>query len=252
MEGRTSDKKGKNMSAEEIRLYDLAQMIDHSLLHPTLTDQDVVAGCELSRRYQVATACVKPYAVELAAGSLAGSGVKVCAVAGFPHGNGTTDMKRKEAVDAVMRGAEEIDMVVNVGKVLGEDWDYISGEIHTVNEAVVSRGALLKVIFENDFLEDRHIIRLCKICSEHQVAFVKTSTGYGFVKQENGMYTYRGAQDHHLRLMRQHAARAVRVKAAGGIRTLADVLRVRALGVTRIGATATEQILSEAKGQGYT
>lgn len=240
------------MPAEEIRLYDLARMIDHSLLHPTLTDQDLITGCELSKRHQVATACVKPYAVKLAAEHLAGSGVKVCAVAGFPHGNGTVEMKRTEAMDAVARGAEEIDMVVNIGKVLGDNWDYVSGEIRAVNEAVVGSGALLKVIFENDFLEDRHIIRLCELCSEHQVAFVKTSTGYGFVKQENGMYTYQGAQDHHLRLMRRHAAQAVQVKAAGGIRTLADVLRVRALGVTRIGATATEQILSEARGQGYT
>jgi deoxyribose-phosphate aldolase len=142
-------------------------------------------------------------------------------------------------------------MVVNIGKVLGGDWAYVSQEIQEINAAVIANDAILKVIFENDFLEDAHIIRLCEICSEHEVAFVKTSTGYGMVKQSNGMYSYQGATDHHLKLMRQHSADTVQIKAAGGVRTLDDVLRVRALGVTRIGATATAQILLEAKKRGF-
>jgi deoxyribose-phosphate aldolase len=142
-------------------------------------------------------------------------------------------------------------MVVNIGKVLGGDWGYVSDEIKAVNETVVRDGAILKVIFENDYLGDAHIIRLCEICSEHAVAFVKTSTGYGFVKQPNGFYSYAGATDHALRLMRAHCAPGVQVKAAGGVRTLDDLLRVRGLGVTRIGATATKSILEEAKERGY-
>ena len=229
---------------------DLARMIDHSLLHPTLTDGQLRDGLAIARRCSCATACVKPYAVPMSAEALAGSGVGVCAVVGFPHGNSHPDMIAAEAVRAIAEGAIEIDMVVNTGKVLGGDWAYVSAELKTVNDACVTRGAILKVIFENDFLQDEHIIRLCELCSQHRIAFVKTSTGYGFVKQANGDYNYRGATEHHLRLMRQHSGPKVRLKAAGGVRTLDDLLRVRALGVTRIGATATEAILAEAVRRG--
>ena len=236
---------------ENISLTTLAKMIDHSLLHPTLTDAALAAGCQLARQYDVATACVKPYTIGLAKSILNGSDVGVCAVIAFPHGNSATSIKVREATEAVADGASEIDMVVNIGKALGGDWGYVSAEIKTVNDTVVRDGAILKVIFENDYLEDAHIIRLCEICSEHAVAFVKTSTGYGFVKQPNGFYSYAGATAHALRLMRAHSAPDVQVKAAGGIRTLDDLLRVRNLGVTRIGATATESILEEARERGY-
>jgi len=229
----------------------LAKMIDHSLLHPTMTDRVIISGCELALQYDVATACVKPYAIPLAKSVLAGSDVRVCAVIAFPHGNSTKAIKIREAEEAIAAGALEIDMVVNIGKALGGDWGYVSGEIKAVNRAVVRGGAILKIIFENDYLEDAQIIRLCEICSEHAVAFVKTSTGYGFVKQPNGYYSYAGATDHALRLMRTHSAPGVQVKAAGGVRTLDDLLRVRALGVTRIGATATREILEEAKERGF-
>jgi len=233
-----------------ITLQSLAKMIDHSLLHPTMTDEDITKGCELAKRYHVATACIKPYCIPLAKALLAGSGVGICPVIAFPHGNSTTGMKVKEAEEAARAGGTEIDMVVNIGKVLGEDWDYVSTEIAAINTAVTANHAILKVIFENDFLQDSHIIRLCEICSAHQVAFIKTSTGYGFVKQSNGMYAYNGATDHHLKLMRRHAAPDVQIKAAGGIRTLDDLLRVREIGVTRVGATATEAILEDAKRRG--
>jgi deoxyribose-phosphate aldolase len=232
-------------------LTSLAKMIDHSLLHPTMTDRVIVSGCELALKYDVATACVKPYAIKLAKSILDRSNVAVCAVIAFPHGNSTTTIKVQEAQEAVAAGAVEIDMVVNIGKVLGGDWGYVSDEIKAVNLAVTRQGAILKVIFENDYLEDSHIIRLCEICSEHAVAFVKTSTGYGFVKQPNGFYSYAGATDHALRLMRAHSAPGVQVKAAGGVRTLDDLLRVRLLGVTRIGATATREILEDAKRRGF-
>ncbi len=204
-----------------------------------------------ARKYDVATACVKPYAIGLAKSILDGSDVGVCAVIAFPPGNSTTSIKVREATEAVVDGASEIDMVVNIGKVLGWDWGYISDEIKAVNETIARDGAILKVIFENDYLEDAHIIRLCEICSEHAVAFVKTSTGYGFVKQPNGFYSYAGATDHALRLMRAHCAPGVQVKAVGGVRTLDDLLCVRGPRVTRIGATATESILEGAKERGY-
>ncbi len=225
-------------------------MIDHSLLHPTITDEQLRAGVALARRCGCATACVKPYAVPMAASALAATGVGVCAVAGFPHGNSYPAIKVLEAVRAIGEGAAEIDAVINVGKVLGGDWTVVREEIKVLNEACTSRGRLLKVIFENDFLDDSQIIRLCQICTELKVSFVKTSTGYGFVKQPGGDYNYRGATDHHLRLMRQHCGPEVQIKAAGGVRTLDDLLRVRDLGVTRVGATATEAILAEAVKRG--
>lgn len=233
-----------------VTLRDLAKMIDHSLLHPTMTDADIRNGCELARRYDTATACVKPYSIALASEVLAGSEVVVCPVIGFPHGNSTTRMKVSEAEEAARAGGGEIDMVVNIGKVLGGDWDYVGAEIRAINEAVTAHRAILKVIFENDYLKDEHIVRLCEICSEAGVAFVKTSTGYGFVKQPDGSYNYKGATVAHLKLMRRHAAPEVRIKAAGGIRSLDDMLLVRSLGVSRIGATATEAILEEAKRRG--
>lgn len=236
--------------SDQPTLRDLAKMIDHSLLHPTMTDADLEAGCALSRRFDVATACVKPYATAKARDLLAGSGVGVCAVAAFPHGNSATRLKVEESVQAIRDGATEIDVVVNNGKVLGGDWAYVTAELTAVNAACRGGGAILKVIFENDYLKDEHIIRLCEICSAAGVAFVKTSSGYGFVKQPDGNYNYRGATDAHLALMRAHSAPGVQIKAAGGVRTLDDLLRVQALGVSRIGATATQAILEDAAGRG--
>jgi deoxyribose-phosphate aldolase len=234
-----------------ITLRQIAKMIDHSLLHPTMTDEQLVVGCQIAVKYDVASVCIKPYAVALARDLLTGSGVEVGTVIGFPHGNSRADIKIREAELALVDGATEVDMVVNIAKVLGEDWDFVRAEIHAINETVVGEGAILKVIFENDYLpKDRYKIKLCEICSEVGVAFVKTSSGYGFVKQSNGMYTYQGATDHDLQLMRAHSAPAVQVKAAGGVRSLEDVLRVRALGVTRVGATATEAILTQAQQRG--
>jgi deoxyribose-phosphate aldolase len=229
---------------------DLAKMIDHSLLHPTMTDAQLDAGCVLAARCDVATVCVKPYYVPRAAALLKGSNVLVCSVIGFPHGNSHTAVKILEAELAIREGAREIDMVANAGKVLGGDWAYVAADLKAVNDACVSHRAILKVIFENDYLQDEHIIRLCSVCAEIGVAFVKTSTGYGFVKQPNGDYNYKGATDAHLKLMRAHCPDKVQIKAAGGVRTLDDLLKVRALGVSRIGATATETILTEAVRRG--
>ena len=227
---------------------ELAKMIDHSLLHPTMTDTDLYEGFEIAKEYDVASVCVKPYAIMMAKSKLSNTEVKVGTVIGFPHGSSTIAIKVNEAQEACNYGAEELDMVVNIGKALQMDWSYIHDEIGAVNKAAVENGAILKVIFENDFLPTDNLkIKLCEICNDTGVAFVKTSTGYGFTKTKEGLYSYKGATDHDLKLMRKHCSPKIEVKAAGGIRNLKDLLRVKSLGVTRVGATATVAILNEAK-----
>lgn len=222
-------------------------MIDHSLLHPTMTDEDLKVGCELAHKYDVASVCIKPYAVSQAVEWLEGSDVLVGTVIGFPHGSNKINIKVSETVQACNDGAVEIDMVVNIGRVLGEHWNYIRDEIGEVLEMTHSFDAVLKVIFENDFLpEDKYKIRLCEICSELKVGFVKTSTGYGMVKGTDGKYGYKGATEHDLKLMRKHCIPEVQIKAAGGVRTLEDALEVKEWGVTRIGASATQKIMDAA------
>ncbi len=228
----------------------LAKMIDHSLLHPTMTDLEIENGCLLAKKYDVATVCVKPYSIKNAKEILGESGVGVCSVVAFPHGNSKLDIKLKETETALKDGADEIDVVINIGKFLSGDVDYVANEIKEINNLITAHNSLLKVIFENDYLTDQQIILLCKICSDIKVAFIKTSSGYGFVKQADGSYNYKGATDSHLMLMRQYSSPEVQIKAAGGVRTLDDLLRVKNLGVTRVGATATSQILDEAKLRG--
>jgi deoxyribose-phosphate aldolase len=230
----------------------ISKMIDHSLLHPTLSDEFLQAECLTAIELDVAAVCIKPYAVKMAKDLLNGSSVKVSTVIGFPHGGNTIEQKIRESEEACLNGAVEIDFVVNTGKVLSEDWDYVSNEIKLINETVISNNAISKVIFENDYYtEDKFKIKLCKICNEHHVAFVKTSTGYGFVKGPDGKYNYKGATDYDLKLMRENCLPEIQVKAAGGIRTLDDLLRVKKLGASRVGATATKAIIAEAIKRGY-
>lgn len=223
-------------------------MIDHSILHPTFTDDDLKKNCEIAGKYHVATVCVKPYHTRMAAEILKDSDVAVCAVIGFPHGNSTTEIKIAETLQVIKDGATEVDMVANIGKVLQGDWSYVDNEIKTINDTCLKNKAILKVIFETDFLSrDEDKIKLCEICSNHKVAFVKTSTGYGFVKNDDGKFSYVGATEHDLKLMRKHSAPGVQIKASGGIRNLDQILKVRELGVTRVGATATVAIIEEAR-----
>lgn len=225
---------------------DLAKMIDHSLLHPTLTDRELEEGCRQAVHYGVASVCIKPYYVKRAAELLAGSGVRVGAVVGFPHGGSTTNVKRFETETACRDGAVEIDVVSNIGKALSGDWAYVEQDIRAVCEEAHRHGAIVKVIFENDFLpDDATKIRLCEVCEKAGADFVKTSTGYGFVKGADGKYGYRGATEHDLALMRAHCSARVQVKAAGGVRDLDGLIRVRELGCTRCGASATAAILDE-------
>jgi deoxyribose-phosphate aldolase len=188
------------------KVKELAKMIDHSILHPTLTDEDLKRECEVAKKYDVASVCVKPYAVEQAVELLKGTDVEVGCVIGFPHGNSAVEVKAFETQKAIDDGATEIDMVVNIGKVLGEQWDYVENELASIVKITKENNAILKVIFENDYLnEDHHKIKLCEICSKLKIDFVKTSSGFGFVKGEDGKYSYDGATEHDLKLMREHS-----------------------------------------------
>ena len=229
------------------KIKELAKMIDHSILHPTFTDSDLREGCAIAKKYKVASVCVKPYMVKEAVELLQGTEVKIGCVIGFPHGNSTTKVKVFETIEACKDGAEEIDMVINIGKVLQGDLDYVEKEVKVVAEACHEYGAILKVIFETDFITDNDMkIALCQVCSRAGVDYVKTSTGYGFVSQPNGYYNYAGATVSDIRLMKEHVAAGVKVKAAGGIRTLDQLLDVQTAGASRCGATATSILLEEA------
>jgi deoxyribose-phosphate aldolase len=216
---------------------EIAKMIDHSLLQPILTDRELEDGCRLVREFEVASVCIKPYAVRQATDWLRGSTVRVGTTVGFPHGGHATQIKVAEAVQALTDGARELDMVVNIGKVLTKDWHDVSQDIKGVVDVGRSGRAIVKVIFENCFLKDEHKEELCRICADVGADFIKTSTGYG-----DG-----GALDEDLRLMRRCSPPQVQIKAAGGIRTFDRLLAVRALGVTRVGATATKVILDECR-----
>ena len=216
---------------------DLARMFDHSLLQPNLTDAELIAGCQLARELNVASVCIKPYGVRLAAKLLAGSTVQASTVIGFPHGAHLTAVKVFEAERALDDGATELDMVVNVGKVLSGEWNYVADDIAAVVRAAHARVAKVKVIFENAYLKEEHKRALCRICGEVRADWVKTSTGYAET----------GATVEDLKLMRECSPAWVQVKAAGGVRSFEKLLEVRAIGVTRVGATATKAILDDAK-----
>ncbi len=216
---------------------DIAKMIDHSLLNPALTVDELEQGIRLALEYDVASVCIMPFYLKRCAELLAGTGVRASTTIGFPHGGHATAIKVAETARALDDGGEELDMVVNVSKVRSGDWDYVRDDVGAVIALVHDRGQKVKVIFENAYLDDSQKIRLCEICGELGADWVKTSTGYA-----RG-----GATLDDLRLMRRHSPPHVQVKAAGGVRTLDALLEVRALGVTRVGATRTREILEEVK-----
>ena len=218
-------------------LRDLAKMIDHSLLNPTMNTETLESGIAIALKYDVASVCILPYALKWCAAKLKGSDVNASTTIGFPHGGHTTAIKAAEARQALADGCQELDMVVNISKVLSGDWDYVRADIAAVIAPAHDAGQKVKVIFENCYLNDAQKIRLCEICGELKADWVKTSTGYG-----TG-----GATHEDLKLMRAHAPAFVQVKAAGGVRDLDALLAVRALGVTRCGATRTIEMLEEAK-----
>jgi deoxyribose-phosphate aldolase len=226
---------------------EILKMVDHSLLSPNLTDKQLRDGCAVAAKYHAASVCVKPYHVAQAAEYLAGTDVLVGAVIGFPHGNSTIAIKAAETEQVITDGAVEVDMVINIGKALSGDWDYIDKELATIRKITKDAGATLKVIFENDLLpDDSYKIKLCELCSKNQVDFVKTSTGYNYVKGLDGKYSYQGATMHDLKLMRKHSAPEVQVKAAGNSGSLDIVLELREIGVTRTGTGRTAELFESA------
>lgn len=225
------------MTSAPYTYLDIAKMIDHSLLNPTLTVSDLEAGIDLSLAYEVASVCILPYYLKRCAERLKGSNVKASTTIGFPHGGHTTAIKKLEAQRAVDDGCEELDMVVNISKVLSGDWQYVKDDIAIVIDVAHAAGQKVKVIFENAYLNDAQKIKLCEICSQLNADWVKTSTGYAPT----------GATNEDLILMRKHSAPGVQVKAAGGVRDLDKLLEVRTLGVTRCGASRTKDMLDEGR-----
>ena len=217
----------------EYRCDDIAQMIDHSLLRPELTQEDVRKGCEVARKYRVASVCCAPSEVALVKELLAGSDVKTTTVVGFPHGHNKTETKVFEAQQAIKDGAVELDMVLNIGRLLSGDYEYVKNDIEAVVAVARRSHVLVKVILENYYLTDELKRTACKLCEEAGTDFVKTSTGFA-----GG-----GATLEDLRLMRESVSEKVQVKAAGGVRDLEMALKVREVGCTRFGATQTEAII---------
>jgi deoxyribose-phosphate aldolase len=215
---------------------DIAGMVDHALLVPTLTSGELEAGLRLALDYRVASVCVVPHYLARAGETLSGSGVRATTTIGFPHGTSRTSVKVHEVEAALDDGAVELDAVVNVSRVLGLDWDYVGAEIRALVEVTHARGAKLKLIFENGYLENPHKVRLCELAGELGVDWVKTSTGFG----------PGGATLADVRLMREHSPPSVQVKAAGGIRTLDELLAFRPF-VTRVGLSRTREILDECR-----
>jgi deoxyribose-phosphate aldolase len=231
-----------------MNLQELSKLIDHSILQPTYTDDDLQRECAIAMKYNTATVCVKPYHTAMAAQLVKGTDVGVCAVIGFPAGNSPIVTKVFEAEYVCNEGATEVDMVVNIGKVLMEDWNYVESELKAIHDACQKYGAILKVIIETDFVvKVEHKIKLCELISKHGIEYVKTSTGYGFVKDKDGKYSYKGATIEDITLFKEHCSPSVKIKAAGGIRTLEEFLKFKAASVSRIGASATVIILEEAK-----
>ena len=216
---------------------DIAKMIDHSLLNPALTADELEKGCRLAREHDVASVCIMPFGLRRCAELLAGSDVKPSTTIGFPHGGHATAIKLAEVRQALQDGGKELDAVVNISMVRSGRWEYVRDELRALTEATHAGGAKIKIIFENCFLADPEKIRLCEICGEIGVDWVKTSTGYG-----SG-----GATIEDLKLMRKHSPPHVQVKAAGGVRDLDKLLEIRAIGVTRSGATRTAEMLGECR-----
>jgi len=228
----------------------IVSMIDHAVLHPTQTDDDLRKACAMCADLGVASVCVKPSMVPLATELLAGSTTLPSTVIGFPHGGTSTEAKVRETEIACAAGAREVDMVVNIGQVLAQNWTYVTQEIQRIGEVASAAGAITKVIFETGLLPNDDLkIQLCKISEQAGAAFVKTSTGFGFVKDSDGNLQSTGATEHDIRLMRKHCSDKMQVKASGGIRSYADAKMFVDLGVTRLGTSGTEAIAAGERGE---
>jgi len=232
--GKDRNEEGNNMA---LTPKDIAAMLDHSTLQPWLTEDDIRRGCEVALKYETASVCARPCDVPILSEMLKGSPVKVCTVIGFPHGAHQTAIKLAEAKQALAEGCEELDMVINIGKLKHGDADYVEEEIRQLAEAAHAAGAILKVILETCYLTEEEKILACRLSEKAGADFVKTSTGYGSA----------GCTIEDLKLMRANVSEKIRIKGSGGIRDLDTVLSARAVGASRCGVSATEKIMAEAE-----
>ncbi len=216
-----------------IKKKQLAKMIDHTLLKPYATQEDIVRLCDEAKKYDFAAVCIHPTYVNLASELLRGSGVKVDTVIGFPLGANTPKAKAYEAEVAISEGAEELDMVINIGALKSGDFHLVRKDIVAVVKAAKKGNATLKVIIEACYLTDEEKVRVCQIILESGCDFVKTSTGFGDY----------GAKVEDVKLLRKIVGNQMGVKAAGGIRTYADALKMINAGASRLGASSGIRIL---------
>lgn len=223
---------------------ELVKMIDHSLLKPTLTREDTIKGIDVAIQYNVAAASVKPCYVKMAAERLAGTTVKVNPVICFPLGYDHTEVKVAAAKQAVSEGADEIDMVLNLGAFFGGEYDYVRDDIGAVVEA--APGKVIKVILETGYYKDLSLIgKACQLIEEAGAHFVKTSTGFADSPYRNERGETVGYTLDIIKLMRDSVSDKVEVKAAQGVRRLKDALEVIELGVTRFGVSGTETLMRD-------
>ena len=221
---------------------ELAQKIDHAVLGPLGTQKKIKEGLALAEKYNVASYCVMPHALFLISEQLKAS-VKLCTVIGFPQGGSTIKCKLFEIEEAIKKGAKEIDVVVNIANLLSNDWKYIENEVSLLTNFVHEQHCLIKVIFGNAFLSKEQIIRLSEICSLKKVDFIKTSTGYDYIKNSQGKTEAVGALLEDIRLMRQSASSEIKIKASGGIKTYQQVIQLSEAGADRIGTSSTQEII---------
>jgi deoxyribose-phosphate aldolase len=219
---------------QDITYRQLAKTLDHPLLKPEMTEMDIIAGCDMAKQYDIAAVSVKPCYLPLVVRELEDSGVAAGTVVSFPHGHSTTPVKIYEALNGIDNGALELDIVMNIGALRSGAYDSVRDEVSAIVQAVSGR-ALVKVILENHYLTKEQKIKACELLEEAGVDFIKTSTGYA----------ESGANFEDVLLMRKTVSSVVQVKAAGGIRTLADVLNMIEAGASRVGTSATVSILEE-------
>ena len=224
----------------------VAKMIDHAVLHPTQTMVDLDAAIALSKQYEIASLCVKPYMVPYVSERLQDSTVMTSTVIGFPHGSNITDVKRRESEEALKHGAKELDMVTNIGWIKSKDWNAIQEEVNTIATLCHDASAILKVIIETDYLSQDEVLSMTQLLDESDADFIKTSTGFGYTKRSNGFYAYDGALLDNIRIMKSNIKGKLRIKASGGIRDLQTLLQFRNAGAERIGTSSTESIMIEA------
>ncbi|MDO4522131.1 MAG: deoxyribose-phosphate aldolase [Eubacteriales bacterium] len=220
----------------KVTVQDIANLMDHSNLQPQLTIQDTIDCCTMAKKYKCISCCVRPSDIEIAKKELDGTDIIITTVIGFPHGTCTTETKVFETKDAIKKGADEVDMVLNIGRLRSGDYEYVEKDIRSVVEAAHVEGVKVKVILENAYLTDEEKIKACEICEKAGADFTKTSTGYA----------PGGSTIHDLKLMRAHTKPEMQVKAAGGVRTLDATLAVMSTGAIRVGTRSTESILKEA------